>query len=76
LRWLQRHDTERDLFSAACLFAEIRAEYGVPKPSDAMKLLEQAAKDNGLRAKLGRDGVRKTIERAFRHVEEKVLTAT
>jgi hypothetical protein len=70
MRWLRRNTGEGDLFSAACLFAEIMAQQGV-----AMKLLEQAAEDNGLRAKLGKEGVRKTIGRAFGHVEEKLASA-
>jgi hypothetical protein len=73
LRWLQRNTTEADLFSASCLFAEIIAQNGRPKPSDAMKLLEQAAQDSGLPAKLGKDGVRRTIANGLRHVEEKLL---
>jgi hypothetical protein len=66
MRWLRRNVSEGDLFSAACLLAEIS-----PKPGVAMKLLEQAAEDNGLRATLGKEGVRKTIERGFEHVRAK-----
>jgi hypothetical protein len=66
MRWLRRNASEADLFSAACLFAEIMAQPGV-----AMKLLEQGAEDNGLKAKLGANGVRQTIERGFDHVRGK-----
>jgi hypothetical protein len=76
LRWFKRNTTEDDLFSASCLFAEIIAQNGRPKPSDAVKLLEQAAEDNGLQAKLGKDGVHRTIANGLRHVEEKVLAGT
>jgi hypothetical protein len=34
-------------------------------------LLEQAVKDTALWAQLGRDGVRKTIERGFQHIDGK-----
>jgi hypothetical protein len=76
LRWLQRNTTKDDLFSASCLFAEIMAEHGRPTVSDTMRLLEQAAQDNGLIKLLGKDGVRWQIANGLAHVEEKVLAET
>jgi hypothetical protein len=64
---LQRLATEQELFNSACFMAEL-----TPMPSrDARGLLEQAVKDTALWTSLGRDGVRKTIERGFAHIEEK-----
>jgi Bifunctional DNA primase/polymerase, N-terminal/Primase C terminal 2 (PriCT-2) len=73
LRWLERHPTEGDLFSAACLVAEIIAEGGKPAPSTAAKLLCGAAKANGLARAIGAEEVQRTIGNGLRHVEEKVL---
>jgi hypothetical protein len=64
---LQRMASEQELFNSACFMAEL-----TPMPSrDARGLLEQAVKDTALWAQLGRDGVRKTIERGFQHIETK-----
>ena len=71
--WLRNHKTERDLFSASCLVAEIIAQHHKPKPSVAVDFLEKAAKGNGLLKSLGEDEVRRTITNGLRHVEEKIL---
>src|SRR5262249_42461564 len=53
IEWLRNHKTERDLFSASCLVAEIIAQHHKPKPSLAVDFLERAAKGNGLLEGLG-----------------------
>jgi hypothetical protein len=73
IEWLRHHKTERDLFSASCLVAEIIAQHHKPKPSFAVDFLEKAAKGNGLLKQLGADEVRRTITNGLRHVEEKIL---
>jgi hypothetical protein len=65
-KWLCAHSTEPDLFSASCLVAEI-----APHTETVKDLLEQAVKETALWQLLGRDGVRKTIERGFDHIERK-----
>jgi hypothetical protein len=64
---LQRLASEQELFNSACFMAEMTP---MP-PQDARGLLEQAVKDTPLWQLLGRDGVRKTIERGFQHIETK-----
>jgi hypothetical protein len=64
---LQRMASEQELFNSACFMAELTP---MP-PRDARGLLEQAVKDTALWQQLGRDGVRKTIERGFAHIERK-----
>ena len=71
--WLRNHKTERDLFSASCLVAEIIAQHHKPKPSVAVNFLVKAAKANGLLKSLGEDEVRRTIVNGLRHVEQKIL---
>jgi hypothetical protein len=73
VRWLERHPTEADLFSASCLIAEIIIDNGKPKPSIATDLLLAACKRNGLTSLLGAEVCREKIVKAFRHVEEKNL---
>ena len=73
IEWLRHHKTERDLFSASCLVAEIIAQHHKPKPSFAVDFLEKAAKGNGLLKQLGADEVRRTITNGLRHAEEKIL---
>jgi hypothetical protein len=64
--------TERALFSWACLAAEIVHECK-RKPSSIAQMLEGAVMGTALWETLGREGVRRTIVNAFRHVEEKYL---
>jgi len=71
-KWLRRHPTEPDLFSISCLVAEIVAPRPIAKIKD---LLLQDCAANGLASLLGVEGCRKTIERGFRHVEEKALAS-
>jgi hypothetical protein len=71
--WLRHHKTERDLFSASCLVAEIIARHHKPKPSFAVDFLEKAAKGNGLLEQLGADEIRRTIVNGLHHVEQKIL---
>jgi hypothetical protein len=73
VRWLERHPTEADLFSASCLVSEIIIDNGKPKPSIAIDLLLAACKRNGLTSLLGAEVCREKIVKAFRHVEEKFL---
>jgi hypothetical protein len=70
LAWLARAPSEPNLFSVACVFAEMVDE-GRIKVGVARQVLEGACPD--LRKTLGHEGVRMTIANAFRHVEEKVL---
>jgi hypothetical protein len=72
----KRNPTERNLFSHACLIAEIVHQYGlVPtyyrtaKPY--MELLAGAAFQTELWKRLGPDGCRRSIANAFAHVEAK-----
>jgi hypothetical protein len=71
---LRRVATEGMLFSAACVFAEVMAQYKKPTLLVAVRLLEEDA-NCGLWKQLGADGVRRTIANGLRHVEEKVLAA-
>jgi hypothetical protein len=71
---LERVPTEGMLFSAACVFAEVIADTGKPKPSVATQLLESSARACGLWKEIGADEVRRTIANGLRHVEEKILT--
>jgi hypothetical protein len=68
---LQRMASEQELFNSACFIAELTS---MPQ-RDARGLLEQAVRDTALWAQLGRDGVRKTIERGFAHIERKAMTS-
>jgi hypothetical protein len=68
---LQRMASEQELFNSACFMAELTS---MPQ-RDARGLLEQAVKDTALWAQLGRDGVRKTIERGFAHIERKAMAS-
>jgi hypothetical protein len=74
LGWLDRNATEPGLFSVAAAFAEIVAE-GKLKIKVAYQLLIGAAGSNGLRQSLGRDGVKLTIDRAFDHINGKLVEA-
>lgn len=69
--WLNRQPSERALFKVGCAFAEIVSE-GLLKPSQAVKLLEGNCWK--LRKALGPEQFQITVARAFRHVEEKVLS--
>ena len=71
LRVLERDQTERMLFSVACVVAEVIAEVGKPKPAVGRQLLEGACPK--LIKEIGIDEVRRTIANAYRHVEEKFL---
>ncbi len=73
LDWLDREPCEQRLFGVACVFAEIVAERRL-KVGAAYKLLIGACWSNGLRKLLGKEGVKRTIDRAFRRVEVKLLT--
>lgn len=66
---------ESALFAAGCILAEMIAEKRLP-PDIAMRLLESDCQTNGLWKELGEERCRRTITRAFRHVEEKILSAT
>ena len=66
---------ESALFAAGCILAEMIAEKRLP-PDIAMRLLESDCQTNGLWKELGKERCRRTITRAFRHVEEKILSAT
>jgi hypothetical protein len=70
LRRLHRLASEQELFNSSCWMAEMTT---MPR-RDALGLLEQAVKETELWAQLGRDGVRKTIERGFQHIETKRST--
>ena len=69
---ISENPTERALFSWSCLAAEIVHECK-RKPSQIMRFLEGATMSTPLWETLGREGVRRTISNAFRHVEEKYL---
>jgi hypothetical protein len=66
---------EPALFAAGCILAKMIAEKRLP-PDIAMRLLESDCQTNGLWKELGKERCRRTITRAFRHVEEKILSAT
>jgi hypothetical protein len=69
---IAENPTERALFSWACLAAEIIHE-SKRKPTQIAQMLEGAVMWTALWGTLGREGVRRTIANAFRHVEEKYL---
>ena len=72
----KRNPTEPNLFSHACLVAEIVHEYRLvptyyrtPKPY--MDLLASAVMETPLWRALGPEGARRSIENGFEHVEQK-----
>jgi hypothetical protein len=69
---IAENPTERALFSWACLAGEIVHECK-RKPTQIAQMLEGAVMWTALWETLGREGVRRTIANAFRHVEEKYL---
>jgi hypothetical protein len=76
----KRNPTERSLFSHACLIADIVHEHRLvpdrhPTAKLYMDLLAGRVMETPLWMTLGRDGVRRTIERAFAHVEAKRASA-
>jgi hypothetical protein len=60
----KRKPTEPNLFSHACLIAQVVQEHKLV-PRWYMDLLQSAVRETPLWQALGRDGVRRTIERAF-----------
>jgi hypothetical protein len=70
---IDRDPTERCLFWAACLCAEIVHECKL-KPTQIVELIEKNVSITPLQKTLGKEGIRRTIVNAFRHVEEKLLT--
>jgi hypothetical protein len=73
----KRNPTERNLFSHACLIAEIVHQCGlVPRwyrtPKPYMDLLASAASQTSLWKSLGPEGCRRSIANAFGHVEAKL----
>ena len=68
---INRDPTERCLFWASCLCAEIVHECEL-NPSQITNLIAGNAYP-ALHKTLGKEGIRRTIENAFRHVEEKYL---
>ena len=68
---ISENPTERTLFSWSCLAAEIVHECKL-KPSHVMNLIAGNAYP-ALHKTLGKEGIRRTISNAFRHVEEKYL---
>lgn len=68
---ISENPTERALFSWSCLAAEIVHECKL-KPSHVMNLIAGNAYPT-LHKTLGKEGIRRTISNAFRHVEEKYL---
>jgi hypothetical protein len=69
---IERDPTERCLFWASCLCAEIVHECKL-KPTQITNLIAANASLTPLRKTLGKEGVQRTIVNAFRHVEEKYL---
>jgi putative DNA primase/helicase len=69
---IDRDPTERCLFWAACLCAEIVHECKL-KPTQVMNLIAGNAYPTPLRKTLGKEGIRRTISNAFSHVEQKIL---
>jgi putative DNA primase/helicase len=69
---IDRDPTERCLFWASCLCAEIVHECKL-KPTQIMNLIAANVSLTPLRKTLGKEGVQRTIVNAFRHVEEKYL---
>jgi hypothetical protein len=72
IRAIDSDPTERCLFWASCLCAEIVHECKL-KPTRIVDLIEKNVSLTTLRETLGKDGVQRTIANAFRHVEEKYL---
>jgi putative DNA primase/helicase len=68
---IDRDPTERCLFWAACLCAEIVHECKL-KPTQIMSLIAGNAYP-ALHKTLGKEGIRRTISNAFTHVEQKIL---
>jgi hypothetical protein len=66
----RRNPTEPMLFSWGCLLAEVLHECRLT-PRKYRGLLESAAMGTPLWTTLGPEGVRRTIDRAFTHVEAK-----
>jgi hypothetical protein len=69
---IAENPTERALFSWACLAAEVIHE-SKRKPTQITQMLEGAVMGTALWETLRREGIRRTIVNAFRHVEEKYL---
>ena len=69
---IDQDPTERCLFWAACLCAEVVHECKL-KPTRIMDLIAANVSLTPLRKTLGKEGVQRTIVNAFRHVEEKYL---
>jgi hypothetical protein len=72
----KRNPTEANLFSHACLVAEIVHEHRLvpdryPTAGPYMGLLKGRVMETPLWQALGAAGVERTIERAFRHIEAK-----
>jgi hypothetical protein len=68
---LHSDQTERTLFTASCVVAEINAECGKPTLGRGQEALEASCPK--LIREIGIDEVRRTIANAYRHVEEKIL---
>jgi hypothetical protein len=68
---IDRDPTERCLFWASCLCAEIVHECKL-SPTQIVNLIAGNAYP-AMRKTLGKEGIRRTIANAFRHVEEKYL---
>jgi hypothetical protein len=68
---IDRDPTERCLFWASCLCAEIVHECKL-EPTQIMNLIAGNA-FGPLRKTLGKEGIRRTISNAFSHVEQKIL---
>jgi hypothetical protein len=69
---INRDPTEHCLFWAACLCAEIVHECEL-NPTQITDLIAKNVSPTPLRNTLGKEGIRRTIENAFRHVKEKYL---
>ena len=67
--------TERCLFWASCQCAEIVHECKL-SPTQIAELIAANVSLTPLRKTLGKEGIRRTIANAFRHVEEKLLGET
>jgi hypothetical protein len=73
IRAIDSDPTERCLFWASCLCAEIVHECNF-KPTRIVDLIEKNVWLTPLRKTLGKEGVQRTIANAFRHVQQKYLT--
>jgi hypothetical protein len=69
----RRNPTEPMLFSWGCLLAEVLHECKLTPPRKYIGLLESAAMETPLWTTLGPEGVRRTIDRAFAHVEARFV---